>query len=175
MFGCFTRNIYVSKICLHFLCAFVLSHDSFEKGKDQERASLWWGGLVLPFQEGKLPQMWFCVLPNSCEVQAPNVIVKGVVGGALFLLHTCSPAYTMPFNLLTSICTYKQCLQRNTFTGVDWLVHNNPYLGWYGKLTVISHTNDVSDPSYYNIHWPDSVVQWFNNPFKKCCAFHQES
>lgn len=96
-------------------------------------------------------------------------------GGALFLLHTCSPAYTMPFNLLTSICTYKQCLQRNTFTGVDWLVHNNPYLGWYGKLTVISHTNDVSDPSYYNIHWPDSVVQWFNNPFKKCCTFHQES
>lgn len=69
------------------------------------------------------------------------------------------------FNLLTSICTYKQCLQRNTFTGVDWLVHNNPYLEWHGKLTVVSHTNNVSDPSYYKVHWPEHG-EWFNNPFK---------
>ena len=41
MFGCFTRNIYVLKICLHFLCAFELSHDSFERGAEQERAVLW--------------------------------------------------------------------------------------------------------------------------------------
>lgn len=41
MFGCFTRNIYASKICLHFLCASELYQDSLEERKHYERASIW--------------------------------------------------------------------------------------------------------------------------------------
>lgn len=41
MCGCFTRNIYASKICLHFLCASELSQDSLEERKHYERASIW--------------------------------------------------------------------------------------------------------------------------------------
>lgn len=55
MFGCFTRNIYVSRICLHFVCAFELSHDSFEGGKDPEKAASGWSLLFFFLREDKLP------------------------------------------------------------------------------------------------------------------------
>lgn len=32
-------------------------------------------------------------------------------------------------------------------------VHNYPYLEWHEKLTVTSHINNVSDPSYYKVDW----------------------
>lgn len=164
MFGCFTRNIYVSKICWHFLCAFELSHDSLEERKDHEWASLCWGVLVLSSQESirktssnvilflKIPvkfgvQQFWC-RQESCEGAKHH--------GCLFFFIP-SLRTRCFFNLLNSICTYKQCLQRNTFTGVDWLFHNYPYLEWHGTLTVISHIKNVSDPSRYKVHWPEYV------------------
>lgn len=76
MFGCFTRNIYASKICLHFLCASELSQDSLEERKHYERASIWWGVLVSSFQEAirKHSQVWFWALENSCKVRAETVL-----------------------------------------------------------------------------------------------------
>lgn len=104
-------------------------------------------------------QMWFCVPPNSCEVWAPVVFMsswklcRGGGRGCVFFIP--DPLRTQCFiNLLTSICTYKQCLQRNTFTCVDWLVHNYSYLERHGKLSVASHINNVSNPSHSMVHWP---------------------
>lgn len=72
MFGCFTRNIYVSKICLHFRCAFELSHYSF--------------GLILPFPRRNQRNFLKCdfrVPENSCDVWVGlDVAVEAVqVGG----------------------------------------------------------------------------------------------
>lgn len=125
MFGCFTTNIYVSKICLHFVCAFEIPKDSFEKGRNQERAGLWWGRMLLLFVK-----LW------GLGSSGFDAIVKPVSRVCIFFVPV--PLRTQPFfNPLTSICTYKQSLQRNTFTGVDWLVHNYPT--WNGSVCGISH------------------------------------
>lgn len=140
-----------------FLCAFELSHDS-----------LWWSWVRSPLskkQSENLPQTWLRVpqkIPVKFGLQRFGCRCESCVGGregrasrALVLLDTCLSLHTQCFfNLLTSICTYKQCLQRNTFTGVDWPFHNYPYLKWHGTLTVISHIKNASDPSYYKVHWP---------------------
>lgn len=116
MFGCFTRNTYVSKICSHFVCAFELSHDSLEKGKDQERASLCWGGECLLFREDKLPHNVILCSPNSCEVWAPAVLMSlwklclGIGGRGLCRLRTRSPAYTMLFFQSANLYMYIQAM-----------------------------------------------------------------
>lgn len=58
-----------------------------------------------------------------------------------------------------SICTHKQCLQRNTFTGADWLF---PYSKWHGTLKIPHMKNGLirhrvkcigsGNSSYYIIH-----------------------
>lgn len=67
MFGCFTRNIYVSKICLHFVCAFEIPKDSFEKGKKSRESRSLMRQDAPPFCE-TVPQ-------NSGEVWATAVLM----------------------------------------------------------------------------------------------------
>lgn len=86
-----------------------------------------------------------------------DVVVKAVEGEEhLWHLFFFVPVPQGFFNLLTFICTYKQCLQKNTFTGVDWLVHNYPYLKCHGTLTVKSQVNNDSDPSC----WSLARIRW---------------
>lgn len=173
MFGCFTRNIYVSKICLHFLCAFWIIPWQFWEKKRSRVSQPLVRRVVSPFPGRKTSQYMILCSPKflwSSGGSGFDVVVKMCEGGPS-ISDVYSSSYLFPcvhnaFSiLLTSICTYKQCLQKNTFTGVDWLVHNYPYLEWHGQLIVISHINNVSDPSYYKVHWLE-CVEWFNNPFK---------
>lgn len=164
MFGCFTRNIYVPKICLHFMCAFEFSHDSFEEGKEPECR----GGLVLPFREAMRKTSSYLILCSqeflwSSGCSSFDVVVRAVGESRIsdvFLIHTSySPCAHNAFPILqASICTYKQCLQRNTFTGVNWLVHNYPYLKWHWLWGLTQKS--VSDPSYDTVHWQE-YVEWF--------------
>lgn len=149
----------MSQRYVYILCV-LLNYPMTVLRKDQERASLWRGGLLLLFREDKLPPNVILCSPKflwSLGSGGFHVVVKAVSGGGgrgcVFFIP--DPLRTQCFiNLLTSICTYKQCLQRNTFTCVDWLVHNYSYLERHGKLSVASHINNVSNPSHSMVHWP---------------------
>lgn len=112
--------------------------------------------------------MWFCVpqIPVKFGLQRFWCRCESCAwglgeGGCVIFVPDPLRTQCFFFNLLTSICTYKQCLQRNTFTGVDRLVHNYPYLERHGKLSEASHTDHVSDPSHLMIQSMTRV--WCHN------------
>lgn len=133
MIGCFTRNIYVWKICLHYLCAFEIIPRQF-RGKKRSWVSLPLvrrTGSLFPWchQKNFLECDSVLLRIHSCKVRASVVLMLchercwlGFGGGKHLRYSSLISSLLLTqclFNLLTSICTYKLRLQKNTLTGID--------------------------------------------------------
>lgn len=186
MFGCFTRNIYVSKICLHFCVLLNNPMTVSRKGKIRSESGLWWGELVLPFQEAirnSSSNVTLCfqkfLWSLGCSVLD---VVKYVGGGGQNIFGVDSSSY--PFFLTA----YTVLLQSANLYMYIQAMFTEKYLHWcrltFSQLSLLGmawHTDcDISHlkKTFLIHHTMRSLAQSMLSDFiipLKSCSFHRES